>query len=74
MGILEPLKNLSESWKSPGNLFLKKGANPVEKPLSKEMQGLVFQNKLSLIFWRVLKTKGTRFTWTAFTLLQAFFF
>ena len=23
------LKNQSESWKSPGNLFLKKGANPV---------------------------------------------
>ena len=38
------------------------------------MQGSVFQNKLSLIFWRVLKTKGTRFTWTTFTLLQAFFF
>lgn len=44
-----------------------------EKPLSKEMQGLVFQNKLCLIFWRILKTKGTRFSWTAFTLLQAFF-
>ena len=24
MGILEPLKNQSESWKSPGNLFLKR--------------------------------------------------
>ena len=29
MWILEPLKNQSESWKSPGNLFLKKGMNPV---------------------------------------------
>ena len=26
--ILEPLKNQSEFWKSPGNLFLKKGTNP----------------------------------------------
>ena len=31
--ILEPLKNQSESWKSPGNLFLKKGTNPVLKCL-----------------------------------------
>ena len=29
MWILEPLKNQSESWKSSGNLFLKKGTNPV---------------------------------------------
>ena len=29
MWILEPLKNQSESWKSPGNLFLKIGMNPV---------------------------------------------
>ena len=29
MTILEPLKNQSESWKSPGNLFLKKGMNLV---------------------------------------------
>ena len=29
MWILEPLKNQSESLKSPGNLFLKKGMNPV---------------------------------------------
>ena len=29
MRILEPLKNQSESWKSPGNLCLKKGTNPV---------------------------------------------
>ena len=29
MSILEPLKNQSEPWKSPGNLFLKKGTNPV---------------------------------------------
>ena len=29
MWILEPLKNQSESWKSPGHLFLKKGTNPV---------------------------------------------
>ena len=28
MRILEPLKNQSESWKSPVNLFLKKGAKP----------------------------------------------
>ena len=28
MWILEPLKNQSESWKSPGNLFVKKGTNP----------------------------------------------
>ena len=28
-GILEPLKNQSEPWKSPGNLFLKKDTNPV---------------------------------------------
>ena len=27
MWILEPLKNQPESWKSPGNLFLKKGTN-----------------------------------------------
>ena len=26
--ILEPSKNQFESWKSPGNLFLKKGTNP----------------------------------------------
>ena len=29
MGILQSWKNQSESWKSPGNLFLKKGTNPV---------------------------------------------
>ena len=29
MLILEPLKNQYESWKSPGNLLLKKGTNPV---------------------------------------------
>ena len=29
MWILESWKNQSESWKSPGNLFLKKGTNPV---------------------------------------------
>ena len=29
MSILEPLQNQSESLKSPGNLFLKKGTNPV---------------------------------------------
>ena len=29
MWILEHLKNQSESWKSPGNLFLKKGTNHV---------------------------------------------
>ena len=28
--ILETLKNQSESWKSSGNLFLKKGTNPVK--------------------------------------------
>ena len=28
MLILEPLKNQSESWKSPGNMSLKKGTNP----------------------------------------------
>ena len=26
---LEPLENQVESWKSPGNLFLLKGTNPV---------------------------------------------
>ena len=31
MWILEPFKSQSESWKSPGNLFLKKGMNPVNK-------------------------------------------
>ena len=25
------LKNQSEFWKSPGNLFLKKGTNPVQR-------------------------------------------
>ena len=29
MWILELLKNQSDSWKSPGNLCLKKGTNPV---------------------------------------------
>ena len=29
MLILDALKNQSESWKSPGNLFLNKGTNPV---------------------------------------------
>ena len=29
MWILESLKNQSELWKSPGNLFLKKATNPV---------------------------------------------
>ena len=28
IGILESWKNHSESWKSPGYLFLKKGTNP----------------------------------------------
>ena len=27
--IWETWKNLSESWKSPGKLFLKKGTNPI---------------------------------------------
>ena len=31
MWILEALKNQSESWKSPGNLFLNKGTNPVKR-------------------------------------------
>ena len=35
MRILQPLKNQSESWKSPGNLFLKKGANYVSKSLAR---------------------------------------
>ena len=34
--ILEPLKIQSESWKSPGNLFLKKGTNPGEYLASTE--------------------------------------
>ena len=30
MWILEPLKNQSESWKSPGNSFPKKSMNPAK--------------------------------------------
>ena len=33
MLILEPLKNQSKFWKSPGNLFLKNVTNPVCKEL-----------------------------------------
>ena len=35
MWILESWKNQSESWKSPGNLFLKKGTNPVFTEIDK---------------------------------------
>ena len=35
MGILESCKNQPEFWKSPGNLFLKEGTNPVFGDTSK---------------------------------------
>ena len=39
--ILEPLKNQFESWKSPGNLFLTKGTNPVQEIIRFRVQFVI---------------------------------
>ena len=43
--ILEPLKILSESWKSPENLFLKKGTNPVFR-MQQQFYFLIFMGEV----------------------------
>ena len=56
MRILESWKNRSEFWKSPGNLFLKKGTNPDHNyvnPLNKVYfigADMLFSHAIFLVF------------------------
>ena len=58
MWILEALKNQSESWKSTGNLFLKKGTNPVYMSVDSIMILLEFvlDNNYFIVWWQLLQT------------------